>query len=85
MPKRILVVPLNWGLGHATRCIPVVRELQRQGAEVMLASDGRALELLKREFPELTVSALPGYHIRYHGDGMIWDMARQLPRILWGV
>ena len=83
MPKRILVAPLNWGLGHATRCIPVIRELQKQGAEVVLASDGRALALLRREFPELTAVVLPGYDIRYPRANMVWNMALQLPRILW--
>ncbi len=85
LPKRILAAPLNWGLGHATRCIPIVRELQRQGAEVILASDGRALELLRREFPELMALELPGYHIRYRSINMIWSMGLQLPRILLGV
>jgi UDP:flavonoid glycosyltransferase YjiC (YdhE family) len=74
---------LNWGLGHATRCIPIIRELQKQGAGVVLATDGRALELLRQEFPELTATALPGYDIRYPGANMIWNMVLQLPRILW--
>jgi hypothetical protein len=29
-PKTILIAPLNWGLGHATRCIPIIRALQEQ-------------------------------------------------------
>ncbi|TAK44576.1 MAG: glycosyltransferase [Saprospiraceae bacterium] len=83
MPKRILVAPLNWGLGHATRCIPIIRELQKQGAEVVLASDGRALALLRQEFPALTAIVLPGYNIHYPGANMILNMTRQLPGILW--
>ena len=63
--KKVLVAPLNWGLGHATRCIPIIRELIRQGAEVYLASDGAALTLLKLEFPELRIFELPSYGIRY--------------------
>ncbi len=51
--KRILVAILNWGLGHATRSIPIIKELQTQNFEVLLASDGVALELLKKEFPHL--------------------------------
>ena len=29
--KTILVAPLNWGLGHATRCIPIIRALEANG------------------------------------------------------
>lgn len=80
--KRILVAPLNWGLGHATRCIPVIRKLQRQGAEVFLASDGRALDLLKIEFPNLTAVEMPAYGITYRTGNMVGNMAGQLPKIL---
>ena len=52
LKKRILIAPLDWGLGHATRCIPVIRNLQSQGHEVILASAGRALIYLKEYFPE---------------------------------
>lgn len=78
---RILVTPMDWGLGHASRCVPLVRELIRQGAEVILASSGPALDLLRRYFPELSAEYLPAYRIRYPSDNMIWNIARQLPRI----
>ena len=29
--KNILVAPLNWGLGHATRCIPIIKALEENG------------------------------------------------------
>ncbi len=76
------MAPLNWGLGHATRCIPIIRELQRQGATVVIASDGGALALLQQMFSDLTVVELPGYNIKYSGQFMAWNMARQLPKIV---
>ncbi len=79
--KKILVCVLNWGLGHATRCIPVVRELQRQGAEVQLASDGRALHLLRKEFPALTAHELPAYNITYRTDNFFLNILPQLCKI----
>ncbi|MFT4972667.1 MAG: UDP:flavonoid glycosyltransferase YjiC (YdhE family) [Paraglaciecola sp.] len=82
MKKRILVAPLNWGLGHATRCIPIIRELQRQGAEVLLASDGRALQLLREEFPDLLHFELPAYNMRYPFSSMILSIGWQLPKIV---
>ncbi|MEM1323420.1 MAG: glycosyltransferase [Bacteroidota bacterium] len=82
---RILVAPLNWGLGHATRCIPIIQELQRQGASVVLASDGRAARLLSEEFPQLPLFELPSYNISYPSSSMVWNMALQLPAIAWAV
>jgi len=83
--KRILVAPLNWGLGHATRCIPIIRELERIGVEVFLASDGVSLHLLQAEFPHLPVFELPSYRIRYESANMVWNIGKQLPRIIWAV
>ena len=84
LPKKILVAPLNWGLGHATRCMPIIDELRRQGAEVILASDGAAYDLLKREYPDLTIHKLPAYNIRYPFRSMMLSMAFQMPKILRG-
>lgn len=80
--KNILVAVLNWGLGHATRCIPVVNELERQGANVILASDGDALLLLQQEYPHLKTIELPAYNIHYKGDNMFLNIAPQVPKIL---
>ena len=82
MPTRILVAPLHWGLGHATRCIPIIRHLLKLGAEVVLASDGDALRLLQLEFPACESIELPSYNISYATRNMVWNMATQLPHIL---
>lgn len=85
--KRILVAPLNWGLGHATRCIPIIRELLHQGHRPFIASDGVALTLLKKEFPDLPAFELPSYKISYAEKGknfkikMIWDSPKVLKAI----
>lgn len=82
--KRILVAPLNWGLGHTTRCIPIINALIAHGFEVYLASDGVALALLKKEFPQLTSFTLSSYKITYAEKGknfkikMIWDSPKVL-------
>lgn len=81
----ILVAALNWGLGHATRCMPLVQALERMGARVLLASDGAALQLLKAEFPHLQAFQLPSYRIRYETESMVWNIAKQLPRILYAI
>jgi len=63
--KRVLVAPLDWGLGHATRCIPVIRALQDRGATVFIGGAGPHLSLLSREFPSLEVVPLANYGITY--------------------
>lgn len=67
--KRILVSPLNWGLGHATRCIPIINALRAEGYEPVIGTSGRALYLLQQEFPELDFIHLPDYHITYQKKG----------------
>ena len=62
---KVLIAPLNWGLGHATRCIPIIYRYLEQGDEVVLAGDGDSLQLLKRRFPELRAIDLPSLELRY--------------------
>src|SRR5258705_11330266 len=80
---RILVTPLDWGLGHATRCIPLIRELMAQGAEVWLAGEKAQEQLLQAEFPDLPFLHLPGYRIQYAktGQGLLWKMIKQGPQL----
>src|SRR6056297_794539 len=82
--KRILVAVLNWGLGHATRCIPVIEELQQHNFEVFIASDCAALELLKKEFPSIKAFALPSYNISYGrtASSFKWKLFTETPSIL---
>ena len=82
--KNILVAPLNWGLGHATRCIPIITELELHGYNPILASDGMALELLKLEFPHLEALELPSYGIEYPKNGKYFrfKILLNLPHLL---
>ena len=64
--------------------MPIIDELRRQGAEVILASDGAAYDLLKQEYPDLTIHKLPAYNIRYPFRSMMLSMAFQMPKILRG-
>jgi uncharacterized protein (TIGR00661 family) len=83
----ILVAPLNWGLGHATRCIPLINCLLTNHCKVILAGDGAIKALLKQEFPSLPFIDLPGYHITYsaHKWTMALQLALQIPKIISGI
>jgi len=81
--KRVLIAPLDWGLGHATRCIPVIDELLRQKFIVILAGNGASLSLLRLEFPTLPSYSLPAYDPVYTtSNTLIWKMAAQVPKFL---
>jgi len=83
MKKRILVAPLNWGIGHATRCIPIINALIEHNFEPVIASDGAALTLLKKEFKQVIFIELPAYNVTYSRSksSFKWRLFRQLPKI----
>jgi uncharacterized protein (TIGR00661 family) len=81
MPK-ILIAPLDWGLGHTTRCIPIIRGLVALGCEVTIAASGQTEALLRKEFADLRFLTLKGYEIRYGNSGVLISLLRQIPRIL---
>jgi len=82
-PVKILVCPLNWGIGHASRMIPVIHQLLHARAEVILAACGKSAELLKTEFPDQTFIDLPSFPVRYSRKrSQIFILALQIPLIL---
>lgn len=68
---KILVAPLDWGLGHASRCVPVVRFFIDNGFDVMLGGGGESLDYLRKRFPELEYVQLPSARIKYGEHGML--------------
>ena len=80
---RILVAPLDWGLGHSTRCIPIIRRLLDHGAMPIIGADAGPLALLQKEFPDLEHVRIPGVNVRYsRGNSQLWSMARQFPEMV---
>lgn len=67
--KKILVAPLDWGLGHATRTIPIIYAFLCRGWKVDLAVSGRVAALYKGQFPDLEQIPVPGYQIEYPSRG----------------
>lgn len=83
MPTKILYAVLNWGLGHASRSIPVINLLLAQHIELVIASDGEALLLLQKEFPNLTFETLEAYNVQYSKNAKDFDKTIffQLPKL----
>ena len=84
---KILVAPLNWGLGHASRCVPLVQRLLDEGHEVILGGDGESLTLLRKHFPKLRYTYLAPLNLRYSkGQRQVWAMIKAMPRLLkWAI
>ena len=82
---KILVAPLNWGLGHASRCVPLVQRMLDEGNEVILGGDGESLTLLRKHFPKLRYVYLASLNLRYSaGKRQVLAMLSALPKlILW--
>lgn len=84
---RVLVAPLEWGLGHATRCVPIINELSQLGCEVVIAAETGAAALLKKEFPQLEFLPLRGYRMKYSRK-KIWlpvKLLFQFPKIAYSI
>ena len=81
--KTILVSPLEWGLGHTVRLVPVIDDLVRKGHRVIIASDGRSLSFLRFRFPELSWVRMPFYPVRYpENKSFFLKIIPQIPGIL---
>ena len=79
----VLVAPLDWGLGHATRCISLINALKTAGYNVLIGADGPQKVLLNKEFPLLSILTLKGYNIRYTKTKWLFSLKllSQLPKI----
>lgn len=81
--KTILIAPLDWGLGHATRCMPIIDVLIEHQHRIIIAGNGDSFFLLKAQYPNLTFYELPGYNISYAvGKNASFYALMQTPKIL---
>lgn len=89
MPQsfNILIAPLDWGLGHATRCIPIINILTTQGCNVFIAAEGNIKTLLEIEFPQAKFLPLNGYNVKYakQKKWLPLKILIQCPRILYSI
>lgn len=84
---KILVAPLNWGLGHASRCIPLIQRFLEEGHEVVLGGDGDSLTLLRKHFPKLRFVYLAPLTLHYSKHSrQVFAMLRAIPQLIaWSV
>lgn len=80
-PPTVLVCPLDWGMGHATRCLPVIHSLLQNGCRVIVAADGKPFDFLYKELSErVEFVRFEGKPIQYPRGGlMLVKLAMQVP------
>lgn len=86
-PKHILFCPLDWGIGHATRCIPLIRKFIDDGHTVTIGSCKTIRDLLKKEFPDLQYFLFPTFYNIYYSrsNSQVLKMASLAPQIIKGI
>ena len=83
-PRRILISPLDWGLGHASRIIPLINRYLEQGDNVIIAGSGLSLNLLKKQFPTLESIEIPSFKMKYSaGKSQVWAVIKAFPRLIY--
>jgi uncharacterized protein (TIGR00661 family) len=85
--QTVLVSPLDWGLGHASRMIPVIEHFLSDGYHVILGGSGKSGELLQKTFPQLEFHVLHTPVIRYSEKGfwLVPSLLWQLPKMVYSV
>lgn len=84
--KKIFISPLDWGLGHTTRCIPIIKALQALGAQIWIGVNQEQQALLENELTNVNYIYLKGYNVNYpSSSNMAIKMALQLPKILYRI
>jgi uncharacterized protein (TIGR00661 family) len=84
LKPNILIAPLDWGLGHATRCVPVIQKLIQKKCNVLVAAEGKIKSMLHKEFPGLLFIDFKGYRIHYSKNSWMLPLqiGKQIPKII---
>lgn len=84
--NNILICPLEWGLGHAARMIPLAKRLQASGNKIFIGSGEEHLAFFRSEMDGITCISMPGFrpvYSRYLPQYLV--MLLQTPRLLYHI
>ena len=82
--KSVIISFLDWGLGHTTRCIPIIQKLILEGKNVVVFCDKKAETIINEEFPQIEIILISGYNISYSKKPSLFllKIIGQLPKII---
>lgn len=80
---RILIAPLDWGLGHVTRCLPLMQHILSRGHQLIFAGNNSQQRYVQTIFPSIEYLYLEGYNVAYARtkSGLIPKIIAQVPRL----
>lgn len=81
-PKQILIAPLDWGLGHTTRCIPLIGYIRQQGHHIIVAGNEWQCNYIAKSFPGIETIHINGYDVNYGKRGFTFSIFSQVPKLL---
>jgi UDP:flavonoid glycosyltransferase YjiC (YdhE family) len=83
-PVNILLSPLNWGIGHASRLVPIAFQLHNEGATIFICAHGDALKLLQTACPYAQFVPDVPFEMHYAKTRTknIFKILWQMPRML---
>jgi hypothetical protein len=80
--KRILISPLNWGMGHVARCIPLIDLFLKNGNTLFIAANSHQISIFKAYFPSIQFIEHSGYPFGFGGKGKFEkDLFRQMNKL----
>lgn len=80
--RKILIAPLDWGMGHASRCVPLIKQLQKQNNHFIIACTTQQKKFLQQELTDVEYVDLFGYNINYSAILPLWiKILLQLPKL----
>jgi hypothetical protein len=86
MAQRILIAPLDWGLGHAARCIPIIEQQLQNGNNIVFAGTKQQHKFITIHQLKVQCVDLFGYSIHYSAFLPQWiKIALQIPKILLAI
>jgi uncharacterized protein (TIGR00661 family) len=84
---KVLIAPLDWGVGHCTRCVPIIKYLILQGYSVVVAGNSWQQSFFQSEIEGVDYIHLDGYNVTYAktGIGLAIKILKQIPSILTSI
>jgi hypothetical protein len=82
--KTVFISALDWGLGHATRCVPIIQNLLLNNNKVIIGVTPLTKIVFDEEFPKLEKIDVVAYQIKYSSFLPLWlKLLFDSPRLFW--
>ncbi|MFT4602712.1 MAG: hypothetical protein ACI857_002899, partial [Arenicella sp.] len=76
--KKVIIAPLDWGMGHVTRSLALISELLVNQNEIIFAGTEEQIDIAKQDFPKLIFELIAGYDISLDSKkSTYWQMLSQ--------